>query len=123
VQHANSVERYFRFSASGLLAVDGVLAVVCALKGKYRCALFGLFVGPIAAVSALRLARPNSIWARRYYHGHRLAAATRRAADFDRRWRPVQVDWEDFFGGRPSQDTATASDSATGTSVPEVRAR
>ena len=85
VQHANSVERFFRFSASGLLAVDGLLAVVCALKGKYRCALFGLFVGPIAWVGALRLARPDSIWARRYYSGHGLAAASQRAADFDRR--------------------------------------
>ncbi|HTW20367.1 MAG TPA: hypothetical protein VME70_09180 [Mycobacteriales bacterium] len=102
VQHADQVERYFRLSASGLLVVDGLLAIVCALKGKYRCALFGLFVGPIAAVGALRLARPNSIWARRYYHGHRLEAATKRAAGFDRRWRPVQQDWEDFLGGRPS---------------------
>jgi hypothetical protein len=106
VQHADSVERYVRFSASGLLAVDGLLAIVCALKGKYRCALFGLFVGPIAAVGALRLARPNSIWGRRIYHGRRLKEATRRAAAFDRRWRPLQTDWEDFIGGRPSQDSA-----------------
>jgi hypothetical protein len=25
------------------------------------------------------------------------------AADFDRHWKPVQADWEDFIGGRPSQ--------------------
>src|SRR6201994_3098276 len=32
VQHAGTVERYVRVSASGLLVVDGVLAIVCALK-------------------------------------------------------------------------------------------
>jgi hypothetical protein len=32
-----------------------------------------------------------------------LEHATRRAADFDRHWKPVQADWEDFIGGRPSQ--------------------
>jgi hypothetical protein len=102
VQHANSVERLFRFSASGLLAFDGLLAIVCALKGKYRCALFGLFVGPIALVGALRLARPTSIWARRYYGERRMAVAVRRATAFDLRWQPVQLDWEGFIGGRPS---------------------
>jgi hypothetical protein len=106
VQDANSVERYFRFSASGLLIVDGLLSIVCALKGKYRCGLFGLFLGPVAAFGALRLARPNSIWARHYYRGHRLDEATRRAASFDKRWRPVQDDWEDLIGGRPTP-TAT----------------
>jgi hypothetical protein len=50
----------------------------------------------------LMLARPNSIWARRRYRGERLEHATRRAADFDRRWKPLLVDWEDFIGGRPS---------------------
>lgn len=39
----------------------------------------------------------------RRYHGERLEHATRRAADFDRHWKPVQEDWEDFIGGRPSQ--------------------
>jgi hypothetical protein len=102
VQNANDVERYVRFSASALLIVNGLLAITCALKGKYRCALFGLFIGPVAAVGALRLARPTSIWARRLYHGHRLERATHRAQAFDRRWRPMQADWEGFIGGRPT---------------------
>jgi hypothetical protein len=105
VEHVDSVERYFRFSASGLLIIDGLLAIVCALKGKFRCGLFGLFLGPVAAAGAVRLARPNSVWARRFYHGRRLTEPTRRAATFDRRWRPVQENWEDFIGGRPSTST------------------
>jgi hypothetical protein len=92
-----------RFSATALLVVDGAFGVVCVLKGKYRSALFGLFLPPVGATGAIRLARPNSIWARRRYHAARMAHATRRAAELDKRWRPVARDWEDFLGGRPSK--------------------
>jgi hypothetical protein len=109
VQHADTVERYFRFSASGLLIIDGLLAIVCSLKGKYRCALFSLFLAPIGAIGAFRLARPNSIWARHFYRDHRMTEATRRAAAFDKRWRPVQDDWEDIIGGRPTPDPTPAT--------------
>ena len=102
IQGASGIERSVRLSATVLLLIDGVFAVTCGLKGKYRCALFGLFLPPVAWVGAVRLARPKSIWARRRYHRERLERATRRAADFDRRWAPVQTDWEDFIGGRPS---------------------
>jgi hypothetical protein len=102
IQGASGLERSVRLSATVLLLINGVFAVTCALKGKYRCALFGLFLPAVAWVGAVRLARPKSIWARRRYHGERLDRATRRAADFDRRWTPVQTDWEDFIGGRPS---------------------
>jgi hypothetical protein len=99
---ANNIEVTFRLTATGILAVDGALAVVCALKGKYRTALFGLFVPVVGLIGAVRLARPNSIWARHRYRGKRLERATHRAADFDRRWKPVLTDWEDLIGGRPS---------------------
>jgi hypothetical protein len=102
VRGASEIERSIRLSASALLVIDGVFCVVCALKGKYRCALFGLFLPPVAWTGAVRLARPTSIWARHRYHGERMERATARAADFDRRWKPVQTDWEDFIGGRPS---------------------
>lgn len=102
IQGASTIERSLRLSATVLLLIDGVFTVICALKGKYRSALFGLFVPPIAWVGAVRLARPASIWARHWYHGERLERATRWAADFDRRWTPVQNDWVDFIGGRPS---------------------
>jgi hypothetical protein len=102
IQGASPIERSLRLSATVLLLIDGVFTVICALKGKYRCALFGLFVPPIAWVGAVRLARPASIWARHWYQGERLERATRRAADFDRRWTPVQNEWVDFIGGRPS---------------------
>jgi len=103
VPDIGTAERLLRISATGILVIDACLALVCILKGKYRTGLFGLFLPPVGLIGAVRLARPNSIWARRRYHGKRLEHATRRAADFDRHWKPVQADWEDFIGGRPSQ--------------------
>jgi hypothetical protein len=102
VPDVDGAEFSLRISATGILVIDACLALVCILKGKYRSALFGLFLPPVGLIGAVRLARPNSSWARHRYRGKRLEHATRRAADFDRRWKPLQVDWEDFIGGRPS---------------------
>jgi hypothetical protein len=110
VKDVDGIERSLRLTATGVLIADGVLAFICVLKGKYRSALFGLFLPPVGAIGAVRLARPSSIWARRSYRGKRLERATRRAADFDRHWSPLQTDWEDFFGGKPSQPNPPASD-------------
>jgi hypothetical protein len=109
VENVDGVELSVRFGAAGVLIVNGGFAVICALKGKYRCALFGLFLPPISVIGAIRLARPTSLWARHRYHGNRLERARHRAADFDRRWRPVQTDWDDFVGGRPSRPDPTTA--------------
>jgi hypothetical protein len=110
VKDVDSVEQSFRLTATGILVANGLLAVICVLKGKYRTALFGLFLSPVAVVGALRLARPSSYWARHRYRGRRLERATRRAADFDKHWAPLQADWEDFVGGRPSQPDPSQPD-------------
>jgi len=96
------LELTLRLTASAISIIDAVLAVICVLKGKYRTALFGLFLPPVGVVGALRLARPSSTWARHRYGAERMEHAARRAADFDRRWTPLQTDWENFIGGKPS---------------------
>jgi hypothetical protein len=111
-----NIELTLRLTASGIFIVDGVLAFICVLKGKYRTALFGLFLPPVGVVGALRLARPSSTWARHRYGGERLERATRRAADFDKRWTPLQTDWENFIGGKPSQPNPPAPHPAAGDS-------
>jgi hypothetical protein len=128
VADVDSAEFSLRISATGVLVMDAFLSLICVLKGKYRSGLFGLFLPPVGFIGAVRLARPNSIWARRSYRGKRLERATRRAADFDSRWKPVQVDWEDFIGGRPSQPNPPPSPaphaaSADGGEAPDERAR
>ena len=112
VEDADSIELSLRLTATGILIIDGVLAFICVLKGKYRTALFGLFLPPVGVIGALRLARPSSIWARHRYHGKRLERATRRAAHFDRRWAPL-TGWEDFLGGTPSAQPPPPGPDAT----------
>jgi hypothetical protein len=103
VRDVGNIELTLRLTATGILVADGVLSFICVLKGKYRTALFGLFLPPAGVIGAVRLARPSSIWARFRYRGRREERATRRAADFDRRWAPLQTDWANFIGGKPSQ--------------------
>ena len=79
-----------RLTATGILIADGVLAFTCLLKGKYRTALFGLFpplVGGGDRYSAPRV--PIIDLGTTSLPGKRLERATRRAADFDRRWAPL----------------------------------
>lgn len=117
VEDVDSAELSFRVSATGVLIIDAFLALACVIKGKYRSGLFGLFLPPVGFIAAVRLARPNSIWARHRYHGKRLERATRRAADFDHRWKPIQTGWVDFIGGRPSQPNPRPRPAAGATRV------
>jgi hypothetical protein len=103
VNGVDSAEFSLRISATGVLVIDACLALICILKGKYRTGLFGLFLPPVGAIGAVRLARPNSIWARHRYRGKRLERATRRAAAFDRRWKPLQAGWTSSAAARRSR--------------------
>lgn len=102
-----------RTAVVAVLLLNFVLVAVAALKGKYPTALIGLFVGPIAWVAAIRLARPTSPWARWRYGPKKRARAQRRAAAFDSRWAPIRAHWDDFIGGTPTlaSTPATPSDS------------
>ena len=77
----------------------GVCAFV-ALKGKGSSAVIGMFIPPVAWVSAIRLARPGSWWAKRRYppRSGKLEKAIARKARHDRRVRRFQ----DVIGGAPS---------------------
>jgi hypothetical protein len=116
IRDVGNIELTLRLTASGLLSLDGILSVVCVLKGKYRTALFGLFLPFVGLAGAVRLARPSSIWARHRYRGERLQRAARRADAFDRRWAPLQSDWDNFVGGKPSQPHPQAPRPAAGDS-------
>jgi hypothetical protein len=74
-------------------------AAVVLCKGKIRLALIGFWVPPVYVFAAIRLARPNSIWARRFYKpgGRKLEKATARAT----RWDERRERWLDRIGGTP----------------------
>ncbi|RKS72273.1 hypothetical protein BZB76_5094 [Actinomadura pelletieri DSM 43383] len=80
------------------------VAIVALLKGKVWTGLLGLFIGVLAIVGAVRLARPGSPWARRRYaEGSR---KERRARARERRYRqPLERFGDrlsDLVAGRPS---------------------
>jgi hypothetical protein len=79
------------------------LIVVSVMKGKYKLALFGAFIPLFALVAAVRLARPESRWAKRHYGPEKLARAQARTASYDARYGPATAWVSDFVAGRPSQ--------------------
>lgn len=75
-------------------------------KGKVRLAVIGLFVPGVFEVAAIRLARPNSPWARRFYapDSKKLAKAKVRAE----RWDARRERWLDRIGGTPHLERPAA---------------
>ncbi|HEU4841811.1 MAG TPA: hypothetical protein VFT09_10220 [Ilumatobacteraceae bacterium] len=82
--------------------------VTCILKGKYQFALLGAFIPMLAVFCAVRIARPDSQWAHRFYDEARMARATARATAFDRRFGRIADFVGDFVAGKP--DVAEPSD-------------
>ncbi|WP_085946556.1 hypothetical protein [Ilumatobacter nonamiensis] len=77
--------------------------VVCVAKRKYRIAVLGAFVPMLALFSSLRLARPNSHWANRFYSDHKRERARRRSERYDKRFGD-RLTWAfDFVGGHPDE--------------------
>jgi hypothetical protein len=56
-----------RIIAFAVVACSVALTVAACLKGKLLLALISVFVPPVALVGAVRLARPHSLWAQRFY--------------------------------------------------------
>ncbi|NLT05826.1 MAG: hypothetical protein GXY03_05885 [Solirubrobacterales bacterium] len=77
---------------------------VVLLKGKIRLAVLGFFIPLLYTVAAIRLARPNSPWARRRYApgSAKLARAQVRAD----RWDDRRERWIDRIGGAPHLERA-----------------
>ena len=108
VNDMGDAELAVRVGADAATALTLAQIVVCVLKGKFKLALFGIFVPPLAWVGALRLARPRSRWAKRRYGPGRLQEATQRAAAFDARWDPVLDRLSNLIAGKPSQPDPAA---------------
>ncbi|PYC66075.1 hypothetical protein C7C46_31790 [Streptomyces tateyamensis] len=87
-----------------LVLVNGGLALVALAKGKVFTGLLGMLVPVFAVVGALRLARPGSLWAYKYYREG--SAKARRAQRREERgsWaRRLRVRLYDAIAGKPSQ--------------------
>jgi hypothetical protein len=88
-----------------LVAEQLVFVVIIVLKGKPRLALLSFFVPFLNWVCAIRLARPNSWWARRFYGKHPKKQA--RAEVRAQKWDARRDKWLDRIGGAPSTERPT----------------
>jgi hypothetical protein len=96
-------DRLARELGDGLIALVAVFVVVTLLKGKLKLGLFGIVFVPLSVVGALRLAKPGSIWARRFYaeDSRRQRRSEERAAARDARWSHRRERFYDLVGGAP----------------------
>ncbi|GGV68327.1 hypothetical protein GCM10010294_23980 [Streptomyces griseoloalbus] len=95
-----------RASVAANVAVNFLFSLIALSKGKTRIAVFGVIVPVVALIGSLRLARPDSPWARRFYRRRprARARATLRAYHHDRRWSGPRRAVQDWLGGKPDPD-------------------
>ncbi|MFF4322327.1 hypothetical protein [Streptomyces sp. NPDC001568] len=89
-------------------ATNFFLTLIALWKGKARTAIFGLVVPFVALIGAVRLARPGSPYAKRFYVNRPRARAKAglRAFHHDRRWAHPRRRFENFIGGTPDPERA-----------------
>lgn len=91
------------------LPIHLCVVLACVYKGKYSMAAVGAFIPPVAWVGAVRLARPTSGWARRWYSPEKVARARTRAQIVDKRYGRWGLDLEDLVAGAPSEPNPTST--------------
>ncbi|MFH8803576.1 hypothetical protein ACH4F6_28880 [Streptomyces sp. NPDC017936] len=103
-------ERQDRGGVISTVLVNFLFALAVLSKGKARMAVFSVVVPFVGLIGFVRLARPGSWWARRFY-GRRPRARARaalRAYRHDRRWaRPRRV-VGDWLGGKTDTELRSA---------------
>lgn len=99
-----------------LVAEQLFWVVLIVLKGKPRLALLSFFVPFLGPVCAIRLARPNSWWARKRYKpgSKKLVKAIARAEKWDAR----RDRWLDRIGGAPSTERAAVAEAEAREKLP-----
>lgn len=87
-----------------LVGVDLACSVISILKGKLWTGFIGIWVPIVAQIGAIRLARPNSPWARRAYADkpRKLARAEVRENRGRRRAQALKRWFYDLIAGKPS---------------------
>ncbi|MFF0360776.1 hypothetical protein [Streptomyces fungicidicus] len=92
-----------RAGAAASIGANFLFALIALSKGKARTAVFGVVIPVIALIGSVRLARPDSPWARRFYRRRPRARARSflRAYRHDRRWSGPRRTVENWLGGRP----------------------
>ncbi|MFZ3469790.1 hypothetical protein ACODT3_28060 [Streptomyces sp. 4.24] len=99
-------ERHNRGLVAINTATNFFLALIALWKGKPRTAFFGTVIPFVAMIGAIRLARPGSPYAKKFYANRPKARAKSglRAFHHDRRWAAPRRKLENFIGGTPDPE-------------------
>jgi hypothetical protein len=90
-----------RLVAFIVVAASIALALVTFAKGKLTLGVLAVFVPPVGLLGALRLGKPHSLWARRFYGEHKLERARQRFENPDSRIVRWHERLDDLIGGTP----------------------
>jgi hypothetical protein len=85
----------------GVIVIDMSFAVVAFLKGKAKLGAFGIVIPGLAILAAVRLGKPSSPWARRFYSERKLSRSGARAMLQDQRYSHLKHRIYDAIGGAP----------------------
>ncbi|WP_329386460.1 hypothetical protein OG625_27910 [Streptomyces sp. NBC_01351] len=111
VNDLTAEERQSRGLVAMNTATNFFLALIALWKGKARTAIFGVVIPFVALIGAIRLARPGSPYAKKFYANRPRARAKAglRAFHHDRRWSGPRRKFENFIGGTPDPEQAVVS--------------
>lgn len=103
VNDMSQEELHDRGSVISTVVVNFLFSLAVLSKGKARMAIFSVIIPFIGLIGLVRLARPGSPWARRFYRRRprARAKATLRAYRHDRRWSGPRRRLQDLLGGKP----------------------
>jgi hypothetical protein len=92
-----------------VIAFNIVFSVVTCLKGKLTFGLLSIFLPPVGVVTAIRLARPGSVWAQLFYpiEGEKLGLAIARFHPEESSVERFRIRVFDFLGGAPDASRTT----------------
>ncbi|QNE77841.1 hypothetical protein F0344_27530 [Streptomyces finlayi] len=105
VDELSDDEQQGRLSIVLTLVVNFAFVLIALFKGKVRMAVLGALIPFVALVGAVRLARPASPWAKRFYRNRHRARSRSvlRAYHHDRRWAGPRRRFQDLIGGAPDR--------------------
>jgi hypothetical protein len=84
-----------------IIGVNLCFALIAFLKGKPKLGAIGIFVPGVALIGAVRLGKPSSLWARRFYASPKLECSEARAALHRQRYGTLGNRLYDVIGGAP----------------------
>lgn len=84
------------------VAINLPIVLIAALKGKIYFAIFGVFIPILSLIGAIRLAEPNSAWARRFYSpkSRKQTKSKQRYLAYDKKWKRRKERAWDIIGGK-----------------------